>query len=532
MRPQNIPLCSLSLALFVSLGLSGTLSAQKAPNIAASSTKGSQERYFDYPRDGVNLGNGWNSLTGEKMSAVCVTFETEENTGQEKWEELHSVTDQYSLMNELEVSAEAEVKALGATASAKVKYATSTKINNEYSNFAVRAQVQNGARFLIPEKDSGVIGLTPRALALAKSDPIRFEQVCGDTYVSSLHGGAELDAVITFTTRSQEDHQSLETSFSGSGWGVEASASTTSKAEALRKSGQMKITYFQSGGSGEALATDQDGLNKLINGLPLSAANNPKFYQMGLKRYDALPDWPGNSSGWNNVAYADIASQYFKLNTLYVQSLDVLGNQNTYIFGEGITVPQFKQVSDQMQDLTKNIKLAAMKCLKSDGEDCKLPDQYRVSDYTFRAKMPVAHNSFQADVDLSISKAALAAAQVEMSKVNAEIATVPLCKASIDFPIPPCPDLKLKWINATVAVTNATVKLTQLQTAFPAALKTAIARTWLESVNSSRCTRNILDEGCISLADLDTYIARINRSNAPITAAVPQPPTGLNVKVN
>jgi hypothetical protein len=76
----------------------------------------------------------------------------------------------------------------------------------------------------------------------------------------------------------------------------------------------------------------------------------------------------------------------------------------------------------------------------------------------------------------------------------------------------------------------ADTKLTQLQAAFPAALKAAIARTWLESVNAARCTRDVLDSGCISLADLDTYTATINTSANPSTAAAPQPPSGLSAK--
>jgi hypothetical protein len=76
----------------------------------------------------------------------------------------------------------------------------------------------------------------------------------------------------------------------------------------------------------------------------------------------------------------------------------------------------------------------------------------------------------------------------------------------------------------------AEAKLVPLQAAYPAALKAAIARTWLESVNAARCTRDVLDSGCISLANLDTYIATINTSGSQNTAAAPHPPTGLSAK--
>jgi len=530
MRKKSLPLMSFLLIAFFTFNFCGAAISQQQPKPAPASAKGdNSEHLVDYPKLGVDIGTGWNSLTDKKYSATCVTFEEKIDTGQDTREDLTSITDQYSLMNEMHVSAEAEVRALGASASSKVEYATKTKINNEFSNFLVRAVVENGAHFIIPEKKTGVIGLTPMALNLAKTDPLRFDQVCGDTFVSSLHGGAELDAVITFTTRSQEDHQSLETSFSGSGWGVEAKAAVGTTVETLQKNGQMKITYMQSGGSGANLATDQVGLNKLISDLPASAAKDPKFFLLGLTRYDSLPDWPGNSAGWNETAYQEIASQYFKLYTLYIQSTCILADQNTYILNQGITVDQLRKVNDQLLNLTKDIKVRAQKCFDSNGASCDLPPEDRISDYTFRAKMPVAHG-IQADLDIQKAQADIAVANLNVGNVQAQINKVFQCKNNIDYWFPPCPGLKLQFINAWNNKMMADTKLTQLQAAFPAALKAAIARTWLESVNAARCTRDVLDSGCISLADLDTYTATINTSANPSTAAAPQPPSGLSAK--
>jgi|GEM_PF-4241211 len=528
---RNRPRLSLLLVSLFTLSLADVTAAQQTKAAATSSKNDNSEHLIDYPKLGVDLGNGWNSLTGKKMNAVCVTFDQKEDTGQDTTENLTSITDQYSLMNEMHISAEAEVSALGTTVSSKMNYATKTTVNNEYSNFIVRAVVENGARFLIPEKERGVIGLTPMALNLAKTNLLRFEQVCGDTFVSSLHGGAELDAVITFTTRSQEDHQSLEVSFAGSGWGVEAKASGGGTVESLRKNGQMKITYYQSGGSGDPLATDQDKLNTLINGLPLSAANNPKLFQLGLTRYDSLADWPGNSSGWHDVVYRDLAAQYFKLNSLYTQTTGILANQSAYIFDQGLTVEQFKTVSDRLQSLTKDIKGLAQKCFSSAGAGCELPAQYRLSDYTFRARMPVARGSFQTDVDLPKATAELAAATSSLNAVQNEINNssggIFSCKVNIGF----CPELKAKLIIALAAQADATAKLTQLRAQYPRSLKATIARTWLESVNTARCTRDVLDSGCTSLADLDTYIATINTPINLNAGTVPLPPAGLTAVV-
>jgi hypothetical protein len=108
--------------------------------------------------------------------------------------------------------------------------------------------------------------------------------------------------------------------------------------------------------------------------------------------------------------------------------------------------------------------------------------------------MPVAQG-IQADIDLQKVRADIAATDIAVANIQAQINREVMCKVSPISILPPCPDLKNQLDGALNNKTMATNKLAQLQAGYPAALKAAIARTWLESVNTARCTRDVLDSG-------------------------------------
>ncbi len=94
-------------------------------------------------------------------------------------------------MNQLQVSAELQVKAILGSASAKTEFINRVEVKDEYSNFVVQALVTNGAKFVIPG-DSGHVELTQSALNLAQTDPIAFFNQCGDTFVDGYGLGVPL----------------------------------------------------------------------------------------------------------------------------------------------------------------------------------------------------------------------------------------------------------------------------------------------------------------------------------------------------
>lgn len=121
------------------------------------------------------------------------------------------MSDSYEVMKSMGLSAAVSVKSIGYKVSGKASFAKNSKVSGYSSNFVLRASVDNGVRYAAPldhsvqakitsenefqRSDSGAIRLTPEALKLAKKkDQNAFTNVCGDSFVSALYGGAELIA--------------------------------------------------------------------------------------------------------------------------------------------------------------------------------------------------------------------------------------------------------------------------------------------------------------------------------------------------
>ena len=88
-----------------------------------------QTFFVDYPVDGVDLGQGWHRESVSKAVATCIEFAVVEDTGQEQSMELSVVHDNSALMDALDVSAEAEFKSIGYSASGKARYAKETEVS-------------------------------------------------------------------------------------------------------------------------------------------------------------------------------------------------------------------------------------------------------------------------------------------------------------------------------------------------------------------------------------------------------------------
>jgi hypothetical protein len=381
-------------------------------NQASVAQNEQSNRRTDYPENGVQLGSGWRAGTSEKTTARCVTNSETADTAQEKTVEIRSVSDKSSLMRELEISAQVRVKAIVASGTAKTSFTDKVEIKNEYSNFVVRAVVRNGAKYLIPT--TAPIDLLPQYKKLAKENPVAFYSECGDSFVSALYGGAELDAVLTFKIHSVDAQQVIKGSVEGSGWNVQASGSVSSTMKTYSAQNELTIFFYQSGGAGDPLPTDQEGLNTAIQNLPQAAVAAPKFFQLDLMRYDALPSWSSIRAGWDDVGYGEIAEQYLRFTTLRDQvesMIDApLNTSNSFILGAGVFVQDLKNLDDKLLAHLQRLKLAAQKCLDSQGKTCTIDPQDQVSDYEYRILLPVAEDSFAADTEIKKATTVLDAA--------------------------------------------------------------------------------------------------------------------------
>jgi hypothetical protein len=247
------------------------------------------QTFVPYPKTGIQLGSGWNSLVGQKVNGVCVLASPDADKGQTRDITYEEVTDTSSLMRSLSVTAEAKVGILqGGAANATASFAESAKLDNYGLNISVDIRITDGESFLVPVADAstaaksflkvgsriesttatnqagtpipaGTIQLTPWAAALA-ARPLEFLKSCGDSFVATIRMGSGIQGVYTVETRSDAEKQSTAASIGASYGSFSGSATANQLIETLESAGRVLIHYTQQGGDGTIFATDDKTL--------------------------------------------------------------------------------------------------------------------------------------------------------------------------------------------------------------------------------------------------------------------------------
>jgi hypothetical protein len=464
-------------------------------------------RDVDYPESGVQLANGWDSRSDEKTSSPCIDFTEFHDTASSKSLDLKEITNKSSMMKSLDVSAEVQVKAIGGGGgSAKTKFATSSNVNEEQSNFTVHAVVANGADYVAPSKD-GPVKLTDKYEKLARENLGEFFRECGDSFVAARHGGAELSGLITFLVYSIEEKSSLSASMTASGWGcLEANANVNQAISRYTENKELAMSYFEVGGSGDPIPTNQAELIKKVSDLPSLAKSDPKFFTITIQRYEDLPNWPGAKKGWSFAGYDSIASQHGKLLSLWKSVKAMQKEPDSYILGRGVDVKDLGPLEVSLSDSVKRLEKDAEHCFESSGADCTIDSRDQISDYEYRIKLPVRKASFAVDVELTNKlntleqkKQALAAAIENGSRImNSHVVGVPSPQL-----------LRQLTGNDQNAFDQTAAIVADLQSRYPQALREAILTQWIIIPVDARCNELFTASDCINSAEIQALGKRI-----------------------
>lgn len=305
---------------------------------------------IESPATGVALGWGWNRGDSEPIPTICVEFVPGEEPAQTRYMTMSEVSDSYTLMKSLGVSAEASVKAIGYEAGGKASFAKSTNLSSQRSTFILNAVVQNGVRYAAPVPDSnekeieyqapvnerggtrGSIRLTPKALQLAnRRDGLgAFKRQCGSAFVSAIYGGAKLTAALSFVSKSLEEKSALSAEMSGSGWGARFKTKVRGGETSASSSNRMDISIFMSGGKGDAIPADQDDLLNKLETISDDAYAAPKDFQIAVTPYEVLANWPGKLLPDQESEFEELASYWGSYNTLYDEMQEILDNPHDY----------------------------------------------------------------------------------------------------------------------------------------------------------------------------------------------------------
>ncbi|MEO9643848.1 MAG: hypothetical protein ABJN38_17420 [Lentilitoribacter sp.] len=308
-----------SLSIFTSISMFAGISISQAKTIGV-------------PETGVELGIGWDSQTASVVRNRCIRFAPIEETGQSIEMEVTEVSDSSDVADTLNVSASMAINSKFGSASAQANFSKKSKVTSTSNSLLIRASVNNGVMFVGPPRPPELtrnafsrtgtverdyisswnywvgedlprqVTLTDEAKNILGGGDIQerkeFEHYCGDSFIGSIFSGAEILAIMSFTSKTRSSAKTSKKSAQAavSAWGtsVDVAGSKTASSQVSGTDEEIQMEFTQIGGTGGIIPTDKDQFFQKLNNLPKEALEGPKFHTMSVVAYNTLPDWPQN----------------------------------------------------------------------------------------------------------------------------------------------------------------------------------------------------------------------------------------------
>jgi hypothetical protein len=364
--------------------------------------------FLDYPVDGVDLGQGWHREAVSKAVATCIEFAVVEDTGQEQSMQLSVVHDNSALMDALDVSAEAEFKSIGYSVSGKARYANETEVRSTSVNVVAHAKVINGVEYVAPAEAARPrrVDLTQYYRDLARRSRIAFEQECGDGFVAAVYSGAELAGVLSVDEVNSKTRAILEASVSGSVGGFSAAGKFKSSTDKEAGTRRVRVTFYQTGGSGSPMPTTEEGLVDAVGRLPALAAKDPHNHRIQVQSYRTLPSYPVEPEEGRDQFREMLATSYGRLLTLRHTVVEALELEAGADYADVDKDQQASAIRVRMQALhdelmkkMERIRTFSRLCTfydedmrgpRTDPDPCPVETDLNVrDDYAYRLRLPV-----------------------------------------------------------------------------------------------------------------------------------------------
>lgn len=241
-------------------------------------------------RPGIDIGSGFNTLTGEvRGNAVAGNITMATNTGQIVTSKAQVVETQEQMMESLDVSVDTGGHYVLFSADGRFGLAQQSGFTSQSTYVVAKCVVENAFRSLqLPT-------LLPEAAKRMKENgPEDFKNGYGDCFVRGMRTGGELYAVFQLTARSTEEQKNVAVSIQAELQGLLASASVSSSVEHLQKSSsrvsQMSVMFYQRAGRGTSIApvtTPQEIMTRLKE-FPAIAGADPTGYLAQIVDYGVL----------------------------------------------------------------------------------------------------------------------------------------------------------------------------------------------------------------------------------------------------
>lgn len=241
---------------------------------------------------GVNLLNG--DIPGKAVNSGEITGPTQAG-GQTTRYNLSLINSFEELYSSIGISVEASGHYGLFSASGKFSYAKESKINSQSTFLLARCVVENA---FTQTEDAQIKPEASKLLEQGKTD--EFQQRYGDGFVRGMQTGGEFFAVISITSSSREEQESiaasLQAKYGGIFASVEVDVNIDSKTKSKIAKSELTVSTYQKGGSGDdqGLTADIEAVMARLKAFPTQVKNNPVPYDVQVASYNtlALPEGP------------------------------------------------------------------------------------------------------------------------------------------------------------------------------------------------------------------------------------------------
>lgn len=490
------------------------------------------------PATGVALGWGWNRGDASPIPTICIEFVPGEEPAQTRYMTMSEVNDTHELMQSLNVSAEASVKAAVYDVSGKAAFAKSNNFSSTSSTFVLNAVVQNGVRYTAPIPDansatnqyqeavterggtSGAIRLTDNALSLAIDDTAAFQRVCGSSYVSAIYGGSKLTATITQSAETRSEKEKMSAEMSGSGWGGRFKAKVTASAEATEtnSSDKMEISIFLTGGRGDAIPTSEQDLLDKLETLSLDAYVAPKDFQIATTPYELVSNWPGKLLPDPETEFEELSSYWGAYKTIYDEIEAIILSPTDYheLANNGSHfISRLNESCDTQETEVNNFQNELMESIRSGTV------YQDITAYTESYEQLIGLQTALTNCQLAAQELEVFPQEVNLAKLKELQDEVLEGLAKLELKAQECNEQSAECDFNTENYTSPYALRIRLPLPDDAEIKTADEAIYhnIGRIAKNKCDRSANDSGCLSNAEIINFAQEIGWRAMPSTSS-------------
>jgi hypothetical protein len=366
----------------------------------------------------VVIGQGWNTMSGTPIPQRCLDQYATKALPTEEGLSFEEFIDEESFTKNLEVGVNASVKYMGGKVSTAIDFAKKYSYKEKSINISARAYSHTGTS-IIPGPEStdtsdnykifkeslAKIKLADEFEKLARKNPAKFIQQCGDYFVVSIYKGAEINGYLEFHSLKVEESEELSggIEFKNPSANVSVDAKKLIKKYTDKKKLVMK--FFRLGAQGNPLPTNSQELYTALKQLPVDAVNKHVDLRVLLAPYSYTANGRDIGNNSDMSRYTTLVRYYYRLESIDKTIADILSSDpNSYWMDYDIDIDSLSEAQNEIHEKLDELEKYVEKCTNAEYQDCineiKKPINIKYtigdeemayySDYQYRLLLPLS----------------------------------------------------------------------------------------------------------------------------------------------